>query len=245
MPRWLTVTAFSLLLGCAAFFVARTSRLPVTGPPERVVTDIAATPPHASKKISPVANTEAAPAQPAPPLPIEGAATPPVSDGTAAQLSDLSSQLTRQAGAARQRLDEAAKNSGDFKDVLPAAVKRYQEPEAVLTVARAFRDPQWEPMLSDLIGHRWGFDYIRGWLRNVETSLEIDAGFASMRNAQELRVLLQRSEPLFQRRSDELAAKFQLDETVAADAREAAISDALRIIVDAYRYWTVTKNREE
>jgi hypothetical protein len=100
-------------------------------------------------------------------------------------------------------------------------------------------------MFLDYIQHRHGLEYTRQWLQTVETSLGMDTGLSSARNANELRALLLRAETPFQQRSDEMAAKFQLDATVAADAREVGMLDTLHTFVEAYRYWTITKNREE
>ena len=184
-----------------------------------------------------LAEPQATPATPPP-------AKRPQLPAEAARLRELSPPILQQRFAAQQRIDAFAAAAGDFKEVIPAQAKRYQEPETVLTLIELLHDPNWSPMFSDYIQHRHGLEYTRQWLHVVETALGLDAGFSSARNATELRALLLRAEPQFRQRSDEIAAKFQLDETLAADAREVAMLDTLQMFAKAYRYWVINKNRD-
>jgi len=239
------LTALSIILLCGLFLAFHCFRAPapsilpaepVSAVTTRIKRELALPAPEIVS-----AEPETPVASPVPETPTETR----FSTETAVQLRELSGPILRQRFAAQQRLEAFAAASGDFKDVIPAQAKRIQEPEVVLTLARLLRDPQWSPMFLDYIQHRHGLEYIRQWLQVIETSLGTDTGFSSARNANDLSALLLRAETAFQQRSDEMAAKFQLDAAVASDAREVGMLDTLQAFVEAYRYWTVTKKREE
>lgn len=234
----LLVIGVGLAALLAAFIVTRPTIPPAFTSIQRTATTPPPSPPKPAETTA-VAERVTTSTTPAP------ARRPTLPNDDAARLYALSPPILQQRGRAQQRIDAFATAAGDFKDVIPAQVKRYQEPEAVLTLVALLRDPHWSPMFSDYIQHRRGLEYTREWLHGVETSLGLDAGFSSVQDAAQLQALLLRAEAPFRQRSDELAAKFQLDDSLAADAREVAMLDTLQTFVKAYRYWAITKNRDE
>lgn len=161
------------------------------------------------------------------------------------QLRELTGSIVRQKFAAEKRLEAYAATAGDLKEVIPMQAKRFKEPETVLTFARLLRDPQWSGMFLDFIQHRFGLDWTRQLMQRMETSLDMGTDLSSARNANELIASLAKNEGLYQKRSDEIAAKFQSAENVTTDAREVAFLETLAAFLENYSYWTNNRNREE
>jgi hypothetical protein len=142
------------------------------------------------------------------------------------------------------KLEKYASEDVDLREVIPAQVKRYKEPEAVLTLIRALKDPAWAPFLREFLQSQWGFGYTREWLNRVELSLGVGPGFGKAATPAELQRLLLAAETSFEDKSIELRSKFALD-AIAGDAGEAAMTETLIQFLEAYRYWSITKDRED